>query len=56
MVSIILAAMLAAGATRLEAAVIANYAAGIEVGKMGAATVCTDEVLEAFDEHSGGTS
>jgi len=46
-----LAAMLAAGATRLEAAVIANYAAGIEVGKMGAATVSVEEVLAAFDAH-----
>jgi len=43
--------MLAAGATRLEAAVIANYAAGIEVGKMGAATVSVEEVLAAFDAH-----
>ena len=47
-----LAAMLAAGATRLEAAVIANYAAGIEVGKMGAATVSVEEVLAAFDTHN----
>ena len=46
-----LAAMLAAGATPLEAAVIANYAAGVEVGKLGAATVSPDEVLDAFDRH-----
>jgi rfaE bifunctional protein kinase chain/domain len=46
-----LAAMLAAGATPLEAAVIANYAAGVEVGKLGAATVSVDEVLEAYDRH-----
>lgn len=45
-----LAAMLAAGATALEASVIANYAAGVEVGKLGAATVTPDEVLEAFDD------
>ena len=44
-----LAAMLASGATALEAAVIANYAAGVEVGKLGAATVSPGEVLEAFD-------
>jgi len=44
-----LAAMLASGATALEAAVIANYAAGVEVGKLGAATVSPSEVLEAFD-------
>jgi D-beta-D-heptose 7-phosphate kinase/D-beta-D-heptose 1-phosphate adenosyltransferase len=47
-----LAAMLAAGATPLEAAVIANYAAGVEVGKLGAATVTPAEVLEAFDGHT----
>lgn len=47
-----LAAMLAAGATALEAAVIANYAAGVEVGKLGAATVSAAEVLEAFDGHA----
>jgi len=44
-----LAAMLAAGATALEAAEIANYAAGVEVGKLGAATVSPAEVLEAYD-------
>ena len=31
------------------AAVIANYAAGVEVGKLGAATVSPAEVLEAYD-------
>jgi D-beta-D-heptose 7-phosphate kinase/D-beta-D-heptose 1-phosphate adenosyltransferase len=46
-----LAAMLAAGATPLEASVIANYAAGVEVGKLGAATVSPDELLAAFDAH-----
>ena len=44
-----LAAMLAAGATPLEAAVIANYAAGVEVGKAGAATVTSGEILSAYD-------
>ena len=44
-----LALMLAAGAEAREAAVIANYAAGVEVGKLGAATVTADEVLSAFD-------
>ncbi|MBI3790814.1 MAG: hypothetical protein HY275_08035 [Gemmatimonadetes bacterium] len=44
-----LAAMLAAGATVREAAVIANYAAGVQVGKLGAATVSPDEVMLAFD-------
>ena len=46
-----LAAMLAAGATPLEAAIIANFAAGVEVGKSGAATVSTAEVIAAYDEH-----
>ncbi|HLV25479.1 MAG TPA: D-glycero-beta-D-manno-heptose-7-phosphate kinase [Gemmatimonadales bacterium] len=46
-----LASMLAAGADVLEAAVIANYAAGVEVGKLGAATVTGEEVLEAYDDH-----
>jgi rfaE bifunctional protein kinase chain/domain len=44
-----LAGVLAAGGTAAEAAVIANYAAGVEVGKLGAATVSPAEVLEAFD-------
>ncbi|MFI5302913.1 MAG: bifunctional heptose 7-phosphate kinase/heptose 1-phosphate adenyltransferase, partial [Polyangiales bacterium] len=46
-----LAAMLAGGATALEAAIIANFAAGVEVGKRGAATVTTEEVLAAYDAH-----
>jgi rfaE bifunctional protein kinase chain/domain len=48
-----LAVMLAAGATVAEAAVIANFAAGVEVGKLGAATVRGAEVLSAYDELSG---
>lgn len=44
-----LATALAAGATVLEAAVIANYAAGVEVGKLGAATVTPEEIIEAYD-------
>ncbi|MFL5463265.1 MAG: bifunctional heptose 7-phosphate kinase/heptose 1-phosphate adenyltransferase [Gemmatimonadaceae bacterium] len=44
-----LATMLAAGATPAEAAVIANFAAGVEVAKLGAATVSVDEVIEAYD-------
>ncbi|MEA3244756.1 MAG: PfkB family carbohydrate kinase [Gemmatimonadota bacterium] len=49
-----LAAMLAAGASALEAATIANYAAGVEVGKSGAATVSPDEVLAAYERHTRG--
>ena len=37
---------LCAGATKLEAAHIANYAAGIVVGKVGTATTTRDELLE----------
>ncbi|MDB4891913.1 MAG: hypothetical protein JWL61_3768 [Gemmatimonadetes bacterium] len=40
-----LASMLAAGATVPEAAIVANIAAGIEVGKLGAATVSAAEIL-----------
>jgi D-beta-D-heptose 7-phosphate kinase/D-beta-D-heptose 1-phosphate adenosyltransferase len=43
--------MLAAGATPLEASVIANFAAGIEVGKAGAATVAPEEIVAA---HAAG--
>jgi D-beta-D-heptose 7-phosphate kinase/D-beta-D-heptose 1-phosphate adenosyltransferase len=44
-----LALTLAAGGSATEAAIIANFAAGVEVGKLGAATVSPDEVLEAYD-------
>jgi D-beta-D-heptose 7-phosphate kinase/D-beta-D-heptose 1-phosphate adenosyltransferase len=44
-----LATMLAAGGTPAESAVIANFAAGVEVAKLGAATVGIDEVIEAYD-------
>jgi D-glycero-beta-D-manno-heptose-7-phosphate kinase len=47
-----LAAVLAAGGTVGEAAVVANYAAGVEVGKLGAATVSADEVIEAYDAYT----
>lgn len=46
-----LASMLAAGATPTEAAEIANVAAGIEVGKLGAASVAPEELLEYADQH-----
>jgi rfaE bifunctional protein kinase chain/domain len=52
-----LAAMLAAGATPEEAAVVANFAAGVEVGKLGAQVVRADEVLSAYDGwKNGGTT
>ena len=44
-----LALILAAGGTPTEAAIIANFAAGVEVGKPGAATVSAEEVISAYD-------
>jgi rfaE bifunctional protein kinase chain/domain len=44
-----LALSLAAGATKAEAAILANHAAGIVVGKFGPATVTRSELLTAFD-------
>ena len=44
-----LAVALAAGGSASEAAVIANFAAGVEVGKLGAATVAPNEVIDAYD-------
>ena len=42
-----LAAILAVEGTALEAAIVANYAAGVQVGKAGAAVVTPAEVLAA---------
>lgn len=44
------AVALAAGATAGEAAVLANHAAGIEVGKLGVATVTPEELRSVFRE------
>jgi D-beta-D-heptose 7-phosphate kinase/D-beta-D-heptose 1-phosphate adenosyltransferase len=41
-----LALALAAGATMAEAAILANHAAGIVVGKFGPATVTPSELLD----------
>jgi D-beta-D-heptose 7-phosphate kinase/D-beta-D-heptose 1-phosphate adenosyltransferase len=43
-----LALALAAGATLPEAAMLANHAAGVVVGKIGTATVSPEEVLAAI--------
>jgi rfaE bifunctional protein kinase chain/domain len=43
-----LALALAAGATMMEAATLANYAAGIVVGKFGPATATQEELLAKF--------
>jgi D-beta-D-heptose 7-phosphate kinase/D-beta-D-heptose 1-phosphate adenosyltransferase len=48
-VTAFLAVALAAGATIEEAAVLANLAAGIEVGKPGVATVAPDELRAMLD-------
>lgn len=45
-----LAASLAAGATMLEAAILANHAAGIVVGKVGTATATALELREAIQQ------
>jgi D-beta-D-heptose 7-phosphate kinase/D-beta-D-heptose 1-phosphate adenosyltransferase len=42
--------MLAAGASLKEAALLATYAAGIEVGKAGVATVTPEEVLSVHEQ------
>jgi len=49
-----LALVLAAGGSATEAAMVANFAAGVEVGKLGAATVSAEEVLDAFDAFMAG--
>jgi D-beta-D-heptose 7-phosphate kinase/D-beta-D-heptose 1-phosphate adenosyltransferase len=52
-VTAVMAVGLAAGANPLEAAVLANHAAAVEVGKAGVATVTPEEILrqqEAFAE------
>lgn len=46
-----LAMGLAAGANLLEASVLANHAAGIVVGQVGAATASPAELLQAMQEH-----
>lgn len=52
-VTAVMAATLAAGASHLEAAILANHAAAVEVGKAGVATVSPQEILRhqgAFTE------
>ena len=44
-----LAAALAVGSSMLEAATLANHAAGIVVGKVGTATATADELIATFD-------
>lgn len=49
-VTAVAATCLAAGASEYEAAVIANYAAGVEVGKSGVVPVRAEEILDAVEE------
>lgn len=49
----VLTAALAAGATPLEAAHLANYAGGLVVMKLGTATVTADEIRSALHRESG---
>ena len=51
-----LALVLAAGGSAREAAIVANFAAGVEVGKLGAATVSADEVLDAYDAYTAAVT
>lgn len=44
-----LATALSAGASMLEAATLANHAAGVVVGKVGTATISGEELLATFD-------
>lgn len=50
-VTAVIAVALAAGADVIEASVLANHAAGIEVGKAGVATVTPEELREVVREH-----
>jgi len=49
-----LAGALSAGATMLEAASLANHAAGIVVGKVGTATASAAELIATFDKSDVG--
>jgi rfaE bifunctional protein kinase chain/domain len=49
-VTAVLTLALAAGAGIIEAAILANHAAGIEVGKAGVATVSAEELLDAMSD------
>jgi len=43
-----LAAALSCGASLVEAAILANHAAGVVVGKVGTATLTSDELLRTI--------
>ncbi|MFQ6104377.1 MAG: D-glycero-beta-D-manno-heptose-7-phosphate kinase [Candidatus Glassbacteria bacterium] len=46
---------LSVGATSKEAAIVANYAAGVEVSKWGVAAITPEEILAYFDLLNGST-
>jgi len=50
-VTALVATVLAAGGNPMEAAVIANHAAAVEVGKAGVATVTAEEILDHIKAH-----
>lgn len=50
-VTAVVAAAMGAGATVMEAAVLANHGAAVEVGKLGVATVSPEEILEHCREY-----
>ena len=49
-----LAAALGAGGSMVEAAQIANHAAGIVIREIGTASVTPEEIAASFEEHDGG--
>ncbi len=51
-----LATALGAGATMVEAALIANHAAGLVIREVGTASVRLPEIERSFAEHEGGTN
>ncbi|MBN2565629.1 MAG: bifunctional heptose 7-phosphate kinase/heptose 1-phosphate adenyltransferase, partial [Candidatus Eisenbacteria bacterium] len=50
-----LAVALAAGASMVEAAMIANHAAGLVIREVGTASVGTEEIERSFEELGEGT-
>jgi D-beta-D-heptose 7-phosphate kinase/D-beta-D-heptose 1-phosphate adenosyltransferase len=51
----VVAVALAAGATPVEAAILANHAAAVEVGKAGVATVSRQEILDHLRSYGEGS-
>ena len=49
-----LAAALSVGSSLVEAAMLANHAAGIVVGKLGTATASAEELIKSIEAESRG--